>query len=57
MGFGGGGAPPGILIPPHHHSGLTENDLIMAQLIDKVPAAYSPKWLREHPEAAEAPTK
>lgn len=40
-----------IVIYTHSVSGLTENDLILAELIDGVPAAYSPKWLKEHPEA------
>ncbi len=35
----------------HAVGGVTENDLIMAGLIDQIPAAYSPKWLREHPAA------
>mmetsp|Transcript_72514 Transcript_72514/g.114483 ORF Transcript_72514/g.114483 Transcript_72514/m.114483 type:complete len:137 (+) Transcript_72514:19-429(+) len=31
---------------------LTENDFVLAELIDAVPVTYSPKWLKEHPEAA-----
>jgi len=35
----------------HSLNGLTENDFVMASLIDALPVTYSPKWLREHPEA------
>lgn len=31
--------------------GVTQNDIEEARLFDQVPATYSPKWLREHPEA------
>jgi 4a-hydroxytetrahydrobiopterin dehydratase len=41
-----------IVLYTHAVGGLTENDLIMAALIDAVPVVYSPKWLKEHPEAA-----
>lgn len=41
-----------VVLYTHAVGGLTENDLIMAGLIDLVPADYSPKWLKEHPEAA-----
>ena len=42
-----------VVLWTHAVGGLTENDLIMAELIDQgVKVAYSPKWLREHPEAA-----
>lgn len=40
-----------VVLYTHAVGGLTENDLIMAGLIDAVPAVYSPKWLKEHPEA------
>jgi hypothetical protein len=40
-----------IVLYTHSISGVTENDIIMAELIDGVPVAYSPKWLKEHPEA------
>ncbi|CAM9840733.1 unnamed protein product [Discosporangium mesarthrocarpum] len=33
---------------------LTRNDILEARLLDQVPVEYSPKWLREHPEAAGA---
>jgi len=37
----------------HTLQGITENDLTLAELLDQVPVLYSPKWLKEHPEAAE----
>lgn len=40
-----------VVLWTHAAGGLTENDLIMAGLIDAIPVAYSPKWRREHPEA------
>ncbi len=46
-----------IVLYTHAVGGLTENDLIMAGLIDKVPAVYSPKWLKEHPEAESTAAK
>jgi len=46
-----------IVLYTHAVGGLTENDLIMAGLIDVVPAVYSPKWLREHPEAESTAAK
>jgi len=36
----------------HSVGGLTENDFIVAQLLDGVKVAYSPKWLEAHPAAA-----
>lgn len=36
----------------HKLKGVTENDLILAKLLDdSVPIDYSPKWLKSHPEA------
>ncbi len=46
-----------IVLYTHAVGGLTENDLIMAGLIDAVPAVYSPKWLKEHPEAESTAAK
>ena len=40
-----------IVVATHKLDGLTENDFLLAELLDKVPIDYSPKWLREHPEA------
>lgn len=40
-----------VVLWTHAIGGLTENDLIMAGLIDEIKVAYSPKWLREHPAA------
>ena len=40
-----------IVVSTHKLGGLTENDLVLAELLNKVPIDYSPKWLREHPEA------
>ena len=34
----------------HKLKGITENDLILAEMLDQVPVEYSPAWLREHPE-------
>ena len=36
-------------------TGVTQNDIIEARLFDRLPVAYSPKWLKEHPEAAAPP--
>jgi len=42
-----------IEIYTHKVKGLTRNDFILAELIDsKVSIEYSPKWLRENPDAA-----
>ena len=38
----------------HSVGGLTENDFIVAALLDGVGVAYSPKWLEAHPAAAAA---
>ena len=35
----------------HKVKGVTQNDIDMARMLDKVPVAYSPKWLKENPEA------
>jgi len=41
-----------VVIFTHKLSGITENDLTLAELFDKeVQIEYSPKWLRGHPEA------
>lgn len=34
--------------------GVTQNDIEEAKLLDLIPVQYSPKWLREHPEASTA---
>jgi len=44
-----------IVIYTHKVNGITENDLALAEMISKqVPIDYSPKWLKDHPEAATA---
>lgn len=45
-----------VVLFTHAVGGITENDLIMAELIDGIKVAYSPKWLKEHP-AAEGTSK
>ena len=41
-----------IVVATHKLNGLTEVDFVLAELLDqRVPIDYSPKWLREHPEA------
>ena len=35
----------------HTVGAVTMNDIVEAKLIDEIPVEYSPKWLREHPEA------
>ena len=41
----------------HKLNGVTENDLILAEMLDKeVDVVYSPKWLKEHPEAEASTT-
>jgi 4a-hydroxytetrahydrobiopterin dehydratase len=38
----------------HKLNGITENDIQLAEMLDKeVNVVYSPKWLKEHPEAAQ----
>lgn len=34
--------------------GVTHNDIAEAKLFDQLPVTYSPKWLRENPEASAA---
>ena len=41
----------------HSLGGITENDLILAQALDEVDVDYSPKWLKEHPEATKKAEK
>lgn len=36
----------------HSLGGITENDLTVAELLDQVPVSFSPKWLKENPQAA-----
>lgn len=36
----------------HSLQGITENDFALASLLDTVEVEYSPKWLKEHPDAA-----
>lgn len=41
-----------IDIYTHKIGGITENDIVLAQLLsEQVQVVYSPKWLKEHPEA------
>jgi 4a-hydroxytetrahydrobiopterin dehydratase len=41
-----------IVLFTHSLGGISLNDIAMAQMIDEeVSFGYSPKWLREHPEA------
>ena len=40
-----------IVVATHKLGGLTETDLVLAELLDQVPIDYSPKWLRENPAA------
>jgi len=41
----------------HKINGIAENDFILADLLDGIPVDYSPKWLKEHPEATQATSK
>eukprot|EP00977_Amphora_coffeiformis_P025664 scaffold21176_cov153-Amphora_coffeaeformis.AAC.1 len=43
-----------IVVATHKLDGITENDLVLAELLDEVPIDYSPKWLRENPAAQKA---
>ncbi|CAM9546391.1 unnamed protein product [Phaeothamnion confervicola] len=43
-----------VVLWTHSMNGLTQNDFTLACLIDALPVAYSPKWLREQPEAVTA---
>jgi 4a-hydroxytetrahydrobiopterin dehydratase len=40
-----------IIVATHTLGGLTENDFVLAALLDEIPVDYSPKWLRAHPKA------
>jgi len=41
-----------IVIFTHSVGGVTQNDLTLAKMLDdEVKIVYSPKWLREHPDA------
>eukprot|EP00541_Cyclophora_tenuis_P012304 CAMPEP_0116550858 /NCGR_PEP_ID=MMETSP0397-20121206/5651_1 /TAXON_ID=216820 /ORGANISM="Cyclophora tenuis, Strain ECT3854" /LENGTH=183 /DNA_ID=CAMNT_0004075717 /DNA_START=10 /DNA_END=561 /DNA_ORIENTATION=- len=42
-----------IVLFTHKLRGITTNDLVLARMFDsEVQVSYSPKWLRDHPEAA-----
>lgn len=42
-----------ICLYTHSVGGITQNDVELCQMLDKkVEVVYSPKWLKEHPEAA-----
>lgn len=41
-----------IILYTHSLDGISENDIALAKMIDtEVDIEYSPKWLKEHPEA------
>ncbi len=40
-----------LVLSTHAVGGLTMPDFILASKLDALPVEYSPKWLREHPEA------
>lgn len=41
-----------VILFTHKLGGVTENDLLLAKMLDEeVNVVYSPKWLKEHPEA------
>mmetsp|Transcript_1874 Transcript_1874/g.2289 ORF Transcript_1874/g.2289 Transcript_1874/m.2289 type:complete len:144 (-) Transcript_1874:189-620(-) len=41
-----------VTLYTHSIGGLTKNDLKLAEMIDtEIKVCYSPKWLKEHPEA------
>lgn len=42
------------VVPLHIAVGVTQNDIEEAKLFDQLPVTYSPKWLRENPEASAA---
>jgi 4a-hydroxytetrahydrobiopterin dehydratase len=45
-----------ITLWTHKLGGLTQNDLTLAQIFDvEVDVVYSPKWLKEHPQAQVLP--
>merc|ERR1711971_1531823 len=41
-----------VVLYTHSIKGLTVNDFALATKLDEVKVLYSPKWLKEHPEAA-----
>jgi 4a-hydroxytetrahydrobiopterin dehydratase len=41
-----------IRLSTHAANGLTKYDFVLAGAIDKIKIDYSPKWLRENPQAA-----
>ena len=40
-----------VVLSTHVVGGLTFLDFILAAKLDALPVTYSPKWLREHPQA------
>ena len=41
-----------LILYTHKLKGITANDLNLARMVDaEVKVVYSPKWLREHPQA------
>mmetsp|Transcript_61398 Transcript_61398/g.192455 ORF Transcript_61398/g.192455 Transcript_61398/m.192455 type:complete len:141 (+) Transcript_61398:1-423(+) len=41
-----------VVVSTHELGGLTENDFILAEVLDeRTKVEYSPKWLKEHPQA------
>ena len=46
-----------VELSTHAIGGLSMPDLVMAAKIDAIKVDYSPKWLRERPEIAEAVAK
>ena len=38
-----------IFLFTHSVGGVTQNDLVLAQMFDEVDIVYSPKWLKENP--------
>ncbi|CAM9708485.1 unnamed protein product, partial [Hapterophycus canaliculatus] len=43
-----------VRLQTHSMGGVTQNDIAEAKLFDQLPVTYSPKWLRENPEASAA---
>lgn len=42
-----------VVIYTHKLNGVTDNDVVLARALDeRVKINYSPKWLKEHPEAS-----
>ena len=43
-----------VVIFSHSLKAITENDINLCRALDEIKVAYSPKWLKDHPTAADS---